>query len=297
MDEKDILIIINPNSGKKNVKKILEEIYSLNNSVAFVVTKNTGELEQVFRSGIEKYKAFIVAGGDGTVNETIHYLYGRNDKFLAVLPTGSGNGFSRELGFGNSLKSLIGDIKKGASLDIDVLSVNGNLCVNVAGLGLDSYVAHVFHNKSGRGLRNYIWSFIQSVFIFRPFSAKLAVDGAVTRGKFQMITIANSRQFGNHAVISPRSDPSDGIFEVVLVKPFPFYLYPVFIFKLFMGTLKNSRHIKYIEVRDSVSIESGFRQYHVDGEPKVFTGRLSVKMLKEKVRIIKTKGYIGKRRQ
>ncbi len=293
IDEKDILIIINPNSGKKNVRKVLKEIRSLNADIPYVITRNTGELEQVFRSGIEKYKVFIVAGGDGTVNETIQYLYGRKDKFLAVLPAGSGNGFARELGFGDSLKSLTGDIKKGASLDVDVLSVNGNLCVNVAGLGLDSYVAHVFHKRSGRGLKNYIFSAIRSIFTFRPFYAKLSVGGAVTQGKFLMITIANSRQFGNHAVISPRSDPSDGIFEVVLVKPFPFYLYPVFIFKLFLGTLKNSRHIKYIKVRDSISIESGFRQYHVDGEPKDFTGRLSAKMLREKVRVIKTASYTG----
>jgi YegS/Rv2252/BmrU family lipid kinase len=288
IDNKDILIIINPNSGKKNIKKIVKEINSLNYNIAFVITNNLDELKNVFKSSIEKYKVFIVVGGDGTINETLQYLYNRNDKLLAVLPAGSGNGFSRELGFRDSIQSLINDTKKGELLNVDILSINENLCINTAGLGFDSFVAHIFQKSNRRGLKNYIYSTIKSIFKFKPFYAKLILDSKIIHGKFQMITIANTRQFGNNAIISPQSNPTDNIFELVLVSPFPFYLYPIFIIKLFSGTLKSSKFIKYIKVKDGITIESEFKKYHIDGEPKIFTHNLSIKMLKNKVKVIKT---------
>lgn len=65
-------------------------------------------------------------------------------------------------------------------------------------------------------------------------------------GKLQMISIANTGQFGNNALISPNSTPNDGIFEIAMVKPFPFYYYPIFVIKIFLGTLKGSKYINYI---------------------------------------------------
>jgi diacylglycerol kinase (ATP) len=287
-DDKDILIIINPNSGQKQVTKILEEINSLNQTILTVITNNLEELKDTFKSSIEKYHIFIVAGGDGTVNEAIKYLYNKTDKFLGVVPTGSGNGFARELGFEKSIGNLIRDTKKGKSVNIDVISVNGKNCINTAGLGFDSFVAHNFQNKNKRGLKSYVASVIKSIFAFTPFHSTIIIDKEKIEGKFLMITIANTRQFGNNALISPNSKPNDGIFELVLIKPFPLYLYPIFIIRLFTGRLKDSKYLRYINVKDRVEIESDYKKYHIDGEPNIFTKNLSIKMLKHKVRIIKT---------
>ncbi len=102
-----------------------------------------------------------------------------------------------------------------------------------------------------------------------------------------MISIANTRQFGNNAIISPQSKPDDGIFELVLVKPFPFYLYPSFIFRMFTNTLKASKYIDYIPVRNQVEIISDFKYYHIDGEPKKSSGNISVKLLETKISFLK----------
>ncbi|NQU51938.1 MAG: YegS/Rv2252/BmrU family lipid kinase [Bacteroidetes bacterium] len=288
IEYKDILVIINPNSGNKRATKLVDKINSLNPNISTVVTHNLEELKNVFNSGIEKFKAFIVVGGDGTVNEAIKYLLDKNDKLLGVLPAGSGNEFARELGFKKSIENLIRDTKKCESINIDVLSINGSNCINAAGLGFDSFVAHDFQKRNSRGLKSYILSVLKSIFAFTPFNATLIIDEEKIQGKFQMITIANTRQFGNNALISPLSNPNDGIFELVVVKPFPFYLYPIFIIRLFSGSLKNSKYLKYIKVKDSVEIKSEYKKYHIDGEPHLFTKNLSIKMLKHKVRIIKT---------
>lgn len=288
IENKDILVIINPNSGNKQVTKIVKEINSLHPDISIAISHHVKELEQTFQLNLEKYKAFIVVGGDGTVNEVIKYLHNRNDKILGILPAGSGNGFARELGFKKSIKSLIRDAKKGEFIDIDILSVNGKNCINVAGLGFDSFVAHDFQKRNSRGLKSYIFSVLKSVFVFKPFHATLIVDKKNIQGKFLMITIANTRQFGNNALISPQSKPNDGIFEVVLVKPFPIYFYPVFIIQLFSGLIKESKYVRILKVKDSLEIKSEFNKFHVDGEPQIFTNNLWVKMAQNKVRVIKT---------
>ncbi len=245
----------------------------------------------MFQLNIDKYKAFIIVGGDGSVNETAKYLHNKTDKILGVFPAGSGNGFARELGFKKSIHSLIQDINKGETLDIDVLSVNGINCINAAGLGFDSFVAHDFQKRNSRGLKTYVISVIKSLFVFKAFRATLLIDKEKIEGQFQMITIANTRQFGNNTIIAPLAKPNDGIFDLVLVKPFPFYIYPVFVIRLFSGLLKESKYVRYIKVETSVEIESNFKKFHIDGEPKTFTNKLSVKMLKEKVRILKTEHF------
>ena len=117
IQNQDILFIINPHSGKKRVAEIIESINSNYPDITTIVTNNLEELEKVFISNLEKFTVFIVVGGDGTVNEATKYLQNRNDKFLGVLPLGSGNGFARELGFQNSIDSLIFNIISWYSVD------------------------------------------------------------------------------------------------------------------------------------------------------------------------------------
>lgn len=285
---KDILFIINPNSGSRNVSKIVKELQTINPNISIVITQNLADLEKAFTLNIETFKVFIVIGGDGTVNKAIPYLLNRNDKILGVFPAGSGNGFSNELGFTKNLQSLLCDIRSGESINVDVLSVNNENCINVAGIGFDSYVAHQFQNSKGRGLKNYILTTLKSIFTFKPFYATVKIDDIIINDKFFMISAANVRQFGNNALISPLSKPNDGIFEIVLIKPFPVYLYPVFVIRLFKGWLKNSKYINYIKAKNQVEIISDFKIYHIDGEPKVFEKMMEIKMQENKLRVLKT---------
>ena len=287
IEKSDILFIINPHSGNKNPSRILKLLKNEEPLISYIVTNNKKEVEEIFSGDFSKYKAVVVVGGDGTVNEVLKYLYDRPNIALAVLPTGSGNGFAKELHFKNNLKLLLNSIYIGKTLDIDLLDVNNNICINVAGLGFDSFVAHRFQEKGKRGFRSYISTVIKSVFQFSPFDVKITTSKLEITGRYQMITIANTRQFGNNAFISPASKPDDGVFEIVLVKPFPFYYYPIFIIRMFLGNLKNSKYVKYICEKDSVSIISNYKKYHIDGDPYLFNDALNIKMLINKIKIIK----------
>ena len=288
----DILFIINPHSGGRKATSIINQIAAIEPKISCLVTHDLNELKTAFQQNIEKYTVFIVAGGDGTVNEAVQYLIGRTDKIFGIFPAGSGNGFARELGFKKNLEALIEDAKKGESLEVDVLSVNEKNCINMAGLGFDSFVAHHFQQSKSRGLKNYMLSTLKSILIFKPFQAALHIDEKKMQGNFQMITVANTRQFGNNAIISPQSKPDDRIFELVLARPFPFYLYTNFVLRMFLGTLKESKYLSFIKVKKTIEIESDFKQYHIDGEPKTFDQKLTIRLLENRVRVLKTRNNL-----
>ena len=287
---RDIIFIINPYAGKgSNVSRITKKINDFQPDITTVIAKDLLELDKIYSQQIEKFKIIIIVGGDGTVNNALRYFVNRRDKVLGVLPTGSGNGFSRELGFSKSIKSLYQDIIKGETIDLDVLSVNNELCINVAGLGFDSYVAHRFQRSKGRGLKNYVLITIKSIFTFKPFYAEIDVDGLKLDDKYLMINMANTRQFGNNAIIAPHAKPNDGMIELVLVKPMPPIYYAIFIVKLFLGFLKTSKYLEYIQVKEKLVIYSDFNLYHIDGEPKSSKNPLSISIISNSIKVIKTK--------
>ena len=213
------------------IKKIDKKLF-------YVVTNNVEEVKDVFDQYLEDFKVFVIVGGDGSVNEALKYLLNRPEKLLSVVPNGSGNGFARELGYKRDIKSLIYDINKGDSMDLDIIKVNNSLSINASGVGIDSHVAHAFSNTGNRGFINYVILTIISLFTFKPFKAIITSDDFRVEGTYQMITIANTRQFGNNAFIAPMAKPNDGIFDLVLVKPLPLILFPYFVIQMFFGLLK-----------------------------------------------------------
>ena len=287
IENKDILFIINPNSGRKKAEKLSKKIKEYRPDFSFIITDNKKDFRKVLKDKVERYKLFVLVGGDGTVNSAVKNFIDLKDKILAVYPAGSGNGFARELGYKPSLEKLMEAIKNPETVDIDVLQIGKRFCINVSGIGFDSFVAHQFHQQKGRGLKNYILATVKSVFHFKPFDAAIINDDQKIEGKYQMISIANTRQFGNNAFISPQSKPDDGIFELVLVKPFPFYLYLTFVFRMFTNALKASKYIEYISIRNQVEIISNFKHYHIDGDPKKSPGNLTVKILEKKISFLK----------
>ena len=284
----DIIFILNPNSGKRQVSNIIKSIKRTDENLFYVITKDVAEVKDVFDKHIEHFTVFVIVGGDGSVNEAVKYLVNRPDKYLSVYPNGSGNGFAKELGFKGDLDSLLRDIRSGDAMDLDVIKINDSYSINASGVGLDSYVAHAFSQTKNRGLINYILLSIKSLFAFKPFKAAITSDDFKVAGIYQMITIANTRQFGNNAFIAPLARPDDGIIDIVLVKPIPFYLYPYFVVLLFLGQLNKSRHIDFIKTGKPITIESEYNHFHVDGEPVKYDGNVNVSIKQDCIKVIKT---------
>lgn len=283
----EILFIINPNSGKQNANKVAERIKQYDANLAYIVTRDTDAVEALFKNLDKKYKAVVIVGGDGTINSSLPYFLAHPSLVLAVLPNGSGNGFARDLGFDWNLDQLMTSFRKGEVVDLDLLEINGDLAINVSGLGIDSYVAYHFQKSKRRGLSNYVLATARAMLQFRDFEAEIRTQEGEYKGKYRMIAVANTSQFGNNAKIAPIAKPYGGKYVLALVKPFPAWKYPAFIIKMFTGKLKTSKYIQYLILDEKAEISWANTKYHLDGEPKDSVDDLYIRLLIGQVKVLK----------
>jgi len=282
------LLIINPNAGMSRLAFLRRNLCKYRNELDYTTFGDINAFRAFMKTNIGNYDVFIAVGGDGTVNSLASELNGTG-KILGVLPIGSGNGFAREMGFRKDIESLVECIRKKDPIDIDVLCVNQRLCINVAGIGLDSFVAHDFQGLGRRGFWNYVRTSLKVAAFIKPTRVKLKIQGDEFDEDIFMLSIANTRQFGNNALIVPQAKPNDGIFDIALARPFPGILFPFFVIRMMTGTLRESKYLKYLSTEGPVTISSDENRFHVDGEPLIINEPVTVSMSKGSLKVLKTK--------
>jgi diacylglycerol kinase (ATP) len=283
------LFIINPSAGVQPVNFIVsKDLDRRKNELSLSKSLTKEDTSALIRQNFHNHNVFVAAGGDGTVHTVASELVGSN-KILGVLPLGSGNGFAKEFGFNLNLRSLLSDIKRADSVDIDVIEINDKLCLNVAGIGLDSFVAHSFNNLKLRGFLPYVWLTFKTFLQLRPFHVTIHCGGEViVSEKLFVLTLANTRQFGNNAFIAPNARPNDGIIDIVLIKPFPKIFGPLFVIRLFTKRINQSKYVRHIQTDKEIVIQTAETRFHIDGEPLKISGEVVVRIKREVLKVLKT---------
>lgn len=282
-----VLFIINPNAGKRNTRRLLRELKPFQSVIQVKQTEYPRHAYEIAKSELENFETFVAVGGDGTINEVASALVG-TDKRLAIFPAGSGNGFARELGFRKNIAVLFDAIEKGNTIKTDVIQLNGHSCINMAGIGFDSAVAHRFAKGQRRGFWSYVKSTLETFRKFRPIKASVQIDGQTIKGRFFMISIANTRQFGSNALISPQSTPTDRKYEMVLVSPIPIWKIPDFVIRLFNGSLKPSKYVQFVTCKNETILTTSKKKFHIDGEPLKLKSPVKIQINAGKLNVIDT---------
>jgi YegS/Rv2252/BmrU family lipid kinase len=274
-----VAVIINPISGagrRRDVARVraeqaaaLVEKRRLNAEV--FVTERPGHARELAQAGLRRgVTTFVAWGGDGTVNEVGSALVG-SDATLAIVPSGSGNGLARELGVPLDPVGAFQLVFAGRSRVIDAGELDGHLFFNIAGIGLDARVAHRFAQGGleRRGFVRYLELAAREVASFTPHEYALTADDCDLKVRPLLIAIANSRQYGNGALIAPEALLDDGKLDLVVVNDMPAWRVLMHAPKLFAGTVARVRGVSItktsrLEIASDVAVV-----YHVDGEPHV----------------------------
>jgi diacylglycerol kinase (ATP) len=261
-----IFFIVNPKSGtttsaQKNKIKLL--VSKLPHAQLFFTDYAGHATEIAQQAVIEGIEKVIAIGGDGTVNEVARGLMGSSTA-LGIVPIGSGNGLARHLKIPLKMEKAIQFAITQPSKLMDVCFLNEIPFFCTAGVGFDAEVAHEFAKQNSRGLKTYARMALKS---FRTYKSETYLfDNREDKTAFA-ITFANATQYGNNALISPKSKIDDGQIEMVILKPFPFGAAPIIGVRLFRGTLPNSRYIQ-MQSGQSFSLASAKNfLIHFDGEP------------------------------
>lgn len=276
--------IINPYSANKKYRSFLENLSGKINNPVYVVSKSLEDTEEFIRRNWNDVDIFVAVGGDGTISVVAQKLI-NTEKILAVFPAGSGNGFSNENNFNKNLAVLLRKIECQKFKEIDTFTVNGHFSINVSGTGFDGKVVKEFE-KTSRGFKNYIKVSIQTFFNYKPIKINFLNDNYKKySGKYLMLNVANTRQFGNNAYIAPMASKSDGLVDLVLVKKFPLTYSPFFAFRMFTKRLKDDDYVTYLPVSE-IEFKVNTKTWHIDGEFKKIKSPIHIKVLPKSLRIL-----------
>lgn len=279
-----VAFIINPFSAKKNYQPFLNELKSKVQNPLYYISESILGTDDFIESHFDDVDFFVAIGGDGTISTVAKKLIG-TEKVLAIFPAGSGNGFSNETQFSKNLDELLNKLKAKKSRKIDTFTVNDRLSINVSGTGFDGKVVKEFE-KTNRGFKNYIKVSLKTFFNYKPIKLKFFDENYKQyNGKYLMINIANTRQFGNNAYIAPMASKSDGLVDMVLVKKFPLIYSPLFAFRMFTKKLKEDDYITYLPVSE-IEFKVNTKNWHLDGEFNKIKSPIHVKVQPSSLNIL-----------
>ena len=272
-----VAVIINPISGAGRRPDVARQRAEV--ATAFLhrrgvdgevfVTERGGHARELALAALGRGASLCIAwGGDGTINETASAL-AFTGASLGIIPSGSGNGFSRELGIPFDSRAAFEIALGGQERVIDAGEIEGRLFFNLAGVGLDARIAHQFAATGlvRRGFRRYLEIASNEIFRRAQHEYAITVDGKLRRSHVLLVAIANGRQYGNGALIAPAARVDDGKLDVVIVDDRSPWAVIRHAPKLFRGRLAD---VPGVTMTSATRVDITANEpliYHVDGEP------------------------------
>jgi len=276
------VLLLNPAAGKR--KELKESILH--------ILREKYDLEVIKASGKEKTNELLfkispdfvfVAGGDGTVNSILPFLY-RSNAEMGLIPFGSGNGLARNLKLPLDPEKAARRLLKPKRIKVDLGIINDEIYfINVAGVGFDGYIAHQFEKSKRRGISPYVAAALKGYFNFQEFFYEY--EGI--RGKAFLIAIANFQQYGGEARIAPGAKPGDGLMDIVFLRKPPLSYAMANFPRLFTGNLEKLRLYKRIK-RESIEIHlTPTQPSHYDGEAGPLLSCIKLNVKKRALRLLR----------
>ena len=272
-----ITFIINPISGGvgPEVARARAELASAivdrhGDPAEVFVTERAGHARQLTKAAVARGARLVMAwGGDGTINEVASAL-AFGEVPLGIVPAGSGNGLARQLGIGSTPAEAIRRAISAEPRVIDVGEAGDRLFVNLAGIGLDAHVASRFDQIGGRrGLSSYVRISARALLSYVPANYTITPEGAGPPFcvRAVMITVANSPEFGNGAIIAPGARVDDGLLDLVVLEERSRLRTIAQLPRLFQGTVDRAPGCSIRKIaRATIECDQPMT-YHVDGEP------------------------------
>jgi YegS/Rv2252/BmrU family lipid kinase len=268
-------VIINPIAGggtiaaaERNARLALSIAEGFRVQAEVFVTTHAGHARELAAAAAGRGARLVMAwGGDGTINEIASALVG-SDVALGIVPAGSGNGLARELGIDRRPRQAIAAALHAPPRAIDLGELEGRYFVNTAGIGFDAHVASRFATARRRGFLGYAAITARALTSYVPLHYRITVPGAPSQKvRAVLLTIANSAQFGNGALIAPGARVDDGELDLVVFQERSRLRTICALPRLFNGTVHQVAGCAIARIRE-VTIDADVPlTFHVDGEP------------------------------
>ncbi len=235
VDMKKALFILNPHSGKGQIRNHLLEIVDIlvkdGYEVTVYPTQEQGDASRAMRERKKSYELIVCSGGDGTLDEIVTGMMQSGFKTtIGYIPAGSTNDFANSLRIPSTMKKAAETVVNGTVFSCDVGRFNDDVFVYIAAFGLFTEVSYGTRQemKNMLGHMAYLLEGVKHLQNIKSYHLKVTSvsengETTVIEDNFVYGMVTNSYSVGGFKsiagnVFKGKIALDDGLFEVTLIR-------------------------------------------------------------------------------
>ena len=221
---KNLMLIVNPYSGRGLSKSALGTIVSLFCAGDYAVTvfsTQSGTPEKLTREYAERYDLVVSVGGDGTVSGVASGLMRlASPPPFGFIPMGTANDMASTLALPRDPAAAVRAVLRGRPVPLDIGAMGDKYFTYIAAFGAFTGVSYNTKRGAKRALGHlaYVLDGLASMPAIRPRHTVIEYDGGTLEGNYVFGGVTNSTTIAGFVKLDCRDvDLGDGLFEVILV--------------------------------------------------------------------------------
>ena len=247
-------------SGQLQINQIVEACTKHSIHFKLFQTQRAGELPEFLEKHLSErneHTKVVIIGGDGTLNEALHYL--KQNKIevpLSYLPAGTGNDFAREMNLTHDADVFVQNLKNAPSIELEFLTYHeqnsgtSGIALNSVGFGIDAAICELNQKQrqavlESNGIKkaSYLTPILRAFREREEFEAVITVDNdeSFTVTENLLVGAFNHSFFGGGIRFVPTAKQGNHSFEVVVARKVSGFT----ILKAFPFILTNGSHFKH----------------------------------------------------
>ena len=288
-----IEVIINAGSGsvlgEETAQRLRDRFIEQGVPANVHFASSGSEVETLAKRAVEVADIVVAGGGDGTIS-TVAAEVARAGKTLGVLPLGTLNNFSKDLGIPQDLSGAVETIAAGESKLIDLAEVNGRVFVNNSSIGLYPKIVlrRVEQQRLGRGKwSSAFWAALQ-MFRLSPFlKVRIELDGKTFLRKTPFVFVGNNEYEMDLYNIGRRVELDDGELSVYFLHHGGRWGVVMLLVHTLFGRLRQWKDFEEVSTGE-ITIQTRRKKLHValDGEVREMQTPLYYRILPKALKVI-----------
>ncbi len=173
------------------------------------------QVEAAHKQGMER---LMIVGGDGIIHLALPAL-AQTGIEVGIVPSGTGNDFSRALGIPTNTKKAV-EAALGDCSPIDLLRSGDRWAASVVTGGWSGDVnERAAKIRFPKGQHRYTVATLLELGGLAPTPLRLEIDGQTHEMEATLFAVGNTAYFGGGMKVCPAALPDDGLLEVAVLAP------------------------------------------------------------------------------
>jgi YegS/Rv2252/BmrU family lipid kinase len=296
--DKRVTVILNSGAGSAGdddtEKTVRSEFERAGSQVTVRRVRSGEDLISTAQAAMSECDVLVAGGGDGTIS-AVASVAAQEGKVLGVLPLGTLNHFSKDLGIPQEIAGAVDVIEGGNIRQIDIAEVNGRYFINNSSIGLYPRLVLTRERQQRLGHGKWwaaLWALTRMVRWYPFQNVKLELEGNELRRKTPFVFIGNNVYEMDLYNIGGRPRLDEGKLCIYLLRRSGRTGLVLLIFRTLFGGLRRDKNFEEfrttkltVETRKSsmlVALDGEVAAMETPLEYKIHPGKLQVIVPQEK---------------